>query len=172
MVAHKEQQQTEKRPQRDSHSSGEAEGCRPARRKGRPSALTPPLAASLALFKVRQQKTKKDPINQESNSKIAFVLSYLALWQLRPDSPVPSDVPSQGEARVGGSRPSAGPRGAEGQARAGRGSCLCPGGCETPGQAAQRGSGCLGNVQGRVGWGLQQPDPGKDVPAHGEGCTG
>ena len=36
---------------------------------------------------------------------------------------------------------------------------------------AQRGGRCPmpGNVQGQVGWGSDQPDPGEDVPAHGRG---
>jgi len=44
-------------------------------------------------------------------------------------------------------------------------------GGETLAQVAQRGGRCPspGNTQGQVGWSLEQPDPGEDVPAH---CRG
>ncbi|KAK4823398.1 hypothetical protein QYF61_001772 [Mycteria americana] len=44
-------------------------------------------------------------------------------------------------------------------------------GVETPEQVAQRSCGCsiIGNVQGQVGRGSEQPDLVKNVPAHGRG---
>jgi len=44
-------------------------------------------------------------------------------------------------------------------------------GGETLAQVAQRSCGCplLGSVQGRVGWGFEQPGLVEDVPAHGRG---
>ena len=45
-------------------------------------------------------------------------------------------------------------------------------GGETLEQVAHRSCGCPipGSVQGQVGWGFEQPDLMKDVPAHGRGA--
>lgn len=50
----------------------------------------------------------------------------------------------------------------------GRNSLLCEGG-EALAQVAQRCCGCPtpGSVQGRAGWGFEQPGQVKDGPAHG-----
>jgi len=44
-------------------------------------------------------------------------------------------------------------------------------GSEALAEVAQRSCGCPlpGSVQSQVGWGLEQPGPVEDVPAHGRG---